>query len=384
MVAVMHFPSSGPLFDSPLVRHAYLLLDFFFVLSGFVIAHSYGHRLSSPRDLKVFLFLRFGRIYPLHLFVLLALILLEATKFLLPLNSTDLVRNVQPFAPQWRGIDSILANLFLLNGFGFYNTWNIPSWSIAVEFFAYLAFAFAVFSGVASRGLLVALGLGALVVLATCAGPTMDVLYGLGSLRCVAGFSFGVLVQRLLDGREPTARFTPTTSSMLEIAVCLAAAALISYGGSNGASFLVAPLFAILVAVFAGERGIVSRFLCSRPLARLGDISFSIYMIHMPLEFMLIKCVLASERISGVQLTYLTDIGATAPVRFIGPDPVVGSIAYATMLIILIGCSLLTRRYVEAPGQRFAGAIVRRLWPASTAETTHLAIAGSAKDAERS
>ena len=41
-VAAYHIHGGGPLFDSALVRSGWLWVDFFFVLSGFVIAASYG------------------------------------------------------------------------------------------------------------------------------------------------------------------------------------------------------------------------------------------------------------------------------------------------------------------------------------------------------
>jgi peptidoglycan/LPS O-acetylase OafA/YrhL len=47
LVALFHLPANGLLASNALVRHAYLFVDYFFVLSGFVIAFSYGDRLLS-------------------------------------------------------------------------------------------------------------------------------------------------------------------------------------------------------------------------------------------------------------------------------------------------------------------------------------------------
>lgn len=41
-----------------------------------------------------------------------------------------------------------------------------------------------------------------------------------------------------------------------------------------------APLFAFLIFVLAGERGIVARLLATRPMVFLGEISFALYMTH--------------------------------------------------------------------------------------------------------
>ena len=50
-VALYHLPLAFHLFSAPLVREAYVFVDFFFVLSGFVIAHAYGARLTGGAEL---------------------------------------------------------------------------------------------------------------------------------------------------------------------------------------------------------------------------------------------------------------------------------------------------------------------------------------------
>lgn len=361
LVALMHFPSSGPIFDSPLIRHSYLMLDFFFVLSGFVIAHSYGHRLESPRQVKMFLCLRFGRIYPLHLIMLFLLLALESLKLLTSMG-TSMVPVTPAFAPPWRGMDSVLANLALLNGLGFYNTWNIPSWSIAIEFFAYVAFALAAMLGLLSHRRLAGAAALAIVALALFAGPDMDVLYGWGVLRCLAGFSIGVLVHRMIL-RTPDSADTraPTGVWLQEAGMILAVLAFVAWAGDTRASFAAAPLFAVAVAVFARERGAISRMLATYTMTKLGELSYSIYMIHMPLQYLFIKCAFAFEKMSGVPLTQL-DTSSPVPTRFIADDPVIGTFAYLAMLLLVIGVSMLSRRFIEIPGQRFARKFAQHRW----------------------
>src|SRR6476646_10101802 len=56
---------------SPLLSHMYLMVDFFFILSGFIMCHVYGNRfLKDVRatEFKKFTIARFSRVYPLHLF----------------------------------------------------------------------------------------------------------------------------------------------------------------------------------------------------------------------------------------------------------------------------------------------------------------------------
>src|SRR5215469_11877968 len=77
LVALHHLSANGHFYAWPLVRNAWLFVDFFFVLSGFVIAYAYGGRLSDAHAIKDFALRRLFRLWPLHVAVLMALIGLE-------------------------------------------------------------------------------------------------------------------------------------------------------------------------------------------------------------------------------------------------------------------------------------------------------------------
>ncbi len=66
--------------NSMLISKLYLMVDFFFVLSGFIMCHVYGKWFSSSVDkssFKKFTIARFARVYPLHFFTLLYLVALR-------------------------------------------------------------------------------------------------------------------------------------------------------------------------------------------------------------------------------------------------------------------------------------------------------------------
>ena len=139
MVALFHFPAANAISQSQFIRSSYLFVDFFFVLSGFVITARYANRLGETGDVTRFVLVRLGRIYPLHLFMMIAFVGFEFVRLVLAqLRSAD----VAPFTGGF-GLDSLLTNLFLLQGIGFEHrlTWNGPSWSISAEFFTYSAVA---------------------------------------------------------------------------------------------------------------------------------------------------------------------------------------------------------------------------------------------------
>ena len=76
-LVVHQFPHLIDTKYSNIITNGYLWVDFFFILSGFVIFHVYGKKLSN-RDrtvVKKYLWARFSRLYPLHVFVMLLFII---------------------------------------------------------------------------------------------------------------------------------------------------------------------------------------------------------------------------------------------------------------------------------------------------------------------
>jgi peptidoglycan/LPS O-acetylase OafA/YrhL len=126
-VAIFHFSTDATITAIPFIHHGFLFVDFFFVLSGFVIAANYGAKLQSGFPLGKFMSLRFWRLYPLHLFVLLLYAGLVAVKG---------AGNTYPAS------GFVLSGLLLqIFSDGQLGNWNLPSWSIAAEMWAYLVFA---------------------------------------------------------------------------------------------------------------------------------------------------------------------------------------------------------------------------------------------------
>src|SRR5258708_26387972 len=80
LVALFHLQAHSHFYELSLLRHSYLFVDFFFVLSGFVITANYRTRLVSGFSFWHFMLLRFGRLYPLHFATFVAFILLESVR----------------------------------------------------------------------------------------------------------------------------------------------------------------------------------------------------------------------------------------------------------------------------------------------------------------
>src|SRR4051812_22955899 len=75
IVALYHFQLGTVHAGLPLIRHGYLFVDLFFVLSGFVMCAAYAGKLKSAEDFGRFLIRRTGRLLPLLLFSTLVFLL---------------------------------------------------------------------------------------------------------------------------------------------------------------------------------------------------------------------------------------------------------------------------------------------------------------------
>lgn len=136
LIVLFHFNSDFELGlerSTPIVNSLSVMVDFFFVLSGFVIAASYGGAMKSLADYTLFLRRRLARIGPLHLAVL-ALFVLPAVAL-----AFGLVRAQHPDA---FSLGALPAHVLLLQAWGAVNheAFNGPSWSISAEWLAYLLF----------------------------------------------------------------------------------------------------------------------------------------------------------------------------------------------------------------------------------------------------
>lgn len=139
LVSFFHLNLYSAIDSLDFIRNAYFFVDFFFVLSGFVITYSYADRLKTLEDLGSFAIRRFGRLWPLHAVVLLAFVAAESAKCVMA------ARGASFYLPLFTGtnaLSTIPMNLVFGQSFGFVEhlTWNPPSWSICAEFWTYLVF----------------------------------------------------------------------------------------------------------------------------------------------------------------------------------------------------------------------------------------------------
>ena len=292
LVAVFHFEMAigrfVPAADTMFFEKSYLMVDLFFVLSGFIMLHVYGKAFDGSvrqTQLRHFFVARFARTYPLHLFSLLLLVII--VRYLTDWGNPPIILE-QP--------RDILPNVFLLQSFGvcrIYN-WNIPSWSISAEWGAYLVFpllAYWVSRQRKAASILLTIG----VVAAWCAimfllprknplNPAIPVPHNLnttfdyGWLRGIAGFTAGMMVYQLYRWSGITRIIGSDAASVVILLMVMAGL----HFAINDA--LIVVLFAAVVLNFALNNGVLHRVCNSRVLQYLGDISYSIYLMQIFLQ----------------------------------------------------------------------------------------------------
>ncbi len=358
LVVLFHAQIVSHIHDFALVRSGEALVDFFFVLSGFVIAHAYADRIGDAHGLGRFLFLRLGRLYPLHLVMLGLFVLFETLKALAPGLGN-------PADPAFSGANepsTVLSNLLLLHSMrpDGVLTWNTPSWSISAEFIAYVFFGLAALA--APRRflwLLAAAVVAAPFALALVSDDGMETTARFGALRALYGFAAGALLYRIAGSwllrlrRELPLMHDGARWTVVEVIAVFAAAAAIVTAWGTPFAYLMPLVFCAIVAVFALEGGLVSRLLRLRPLLFLGMISYSLYMTHMFVQLRFMNLARAWDKVFGTH--YLVQLGKTARYNG-GIDPgnaFVGDVLMLLGLATVIAVSWITYRLAELPGQRF-------------------------------
>ena len=338
-------------FDTRFLRHSHLFVDFFFVLSGFVVCHAYYDRVDDLRSAAGFVLRRFGRLWPLHVFMLFVVLLMNAA--IAAIDHTTIFNAVD--TPK-----SFVTNLLLIHSLGVHNrlTWNTPSWSISTEFYTYLVFAGLML--LARRRALPVFALTALIGLAVVASVSKKYLhttYDYGIFRCLFGFFTGAcmlfLSRRLHDWRSSAA-----TMTALECLLVIATWWLVSTSGPW--EFLAPPLFALVVLVFSREAGTISSLLTTAPLRHIGNWSYSIYMVHAVLVNLILRAALWIQTQTGQTLfqDYVVDGVLVAKQISLGNLWLTDLLSLAFIAVLLL-LSSLTYRWIEVPARRWFNRLAR-------------------------
>lgn len=278
-------------------NHGYLAVDFFFVLSGFVIGYAYDDRWNrmSMRD---FIKRRLIRLHPL---VVIGAVF-GAVAFLIQ------------GSVQWDGIQiglswvmlSLLMTMFLIPAFpgtgaevrgnGEMFPLNGPSWSLFFEYIANILYAL-ILRRLSTKAL-------ALLVVVTGAGLASFAIFGLsgyghlgvgwslldhnflgGSLRLMFSFSAGMLMSRVFKPSQIRGAFWKA-SLIIVVLLSMPYVGNAETSWMNGIYDSVLVLFLFPLLVYMGASGKTTDNITKRLCRLLGDISYPLYMIHYPFMYL--------------------------------------------------------------------------------------------------
>ncbi|MEH2158244.1 acyltransferase family protein [Nostoc sp.] len=356
-VVVHHFsyytlPKIGSILSaySDFFKNGYLWVDFFFILSGFIMTHVYVGDFSlkvNSSNYRSYLLSRFARIYPLHIFVLSLLIGLEIIKIFLLHTSA--------FTGKFN-LTALFANVFLLQAFDLNcpplfwcdTYWNEPAWSISIEFVIYCIFPFLLvflLRNSPKKDLIIySFTLFSILLLIAFTRGNLDSIIGIPSIaRCGLECGLGIITYKIYYRGNYQKYFNLNLLAIIAITWIIL---IMNYYWSYWRSlhdWLVLPAFCLLIlALSVNNNGVVSKFLSSRLMLYLGTISYSIYMIHWFLQELLkIFWIYKFHKPFGKGFTEyetLTSLGAF-------------------LMIVLLTASL-TYRFVEVPARNYLKATI--------------------------
>jgi peptidoglycan/LPS O-acetylase OafA/YrhL len=275
----------APILDVPGFRIGWLGVDLFYVLSAYLLGQPFLD--GRARPYRKFLGDRFLRVAPAYyasIVLAVAFVL-----WLLPDN----------FHPQW----AWLSLVFLSNSHvDAYYAVNPALWSLAVEMQFYLVLPFLARLFVGRRwpiGLALCVGVALVFRAATyrwedLGAPVVtpfDALF-LGTFSMpafLAHFGLGLAACRLRSVAHPwPAAVAAVPLILVPVLVWIPAGSVIFGFESLAGQVLVRPLaasgFALLILAAASPGGL-RRLLGTGPLRWLGDISYSLYLAHIPVHF---------------------------------------------------------------------------------------------------
>jgi peptidoglycan/LPS O-acetylase OafA/YrhL len=321
MLYHMHFVSAFSGFYPFFIRKAYLSVDLFFILSGFVLALRYGKDFVNGLEtvkLGNFMRHRFGRIYPAYLVI----------------SILDYARSMVHHSISFTGYD-IWANFLLIQSWGIgASSISGNSWSISTEILAYFLFPILIYGVIGRRPV----GVAALTVFSIAgifavawshlgiSGP-LDVIEKsspLPLLRCLAEFCLGVVAYKVSQHPICKRILSPDTAI---VSVLFGIAALLWIRDSDVAVVLLM-VFLIVCLSYSGR--VSAALFGNRLTYHLGVISYSLYLVH-PMF----------RGIAGSLAIFARNHGLPAPAGL-----------FVLLAIALSwGAASLSQRFIEVPGR---------------------------------
>ncbi len=310
LIVFFHYPGNfRPVWmESFMIRNSYVFVDFFFILSGFVISLNYIS-LNSKADITQYLKKRFVRIYPLLLYSVLLLFIVKV--FFNFLSRKVGLEYFPQFFSNSRGYEfnedfiipliKTLDSLMLTNStpLFFYNDptqlgMNYPSWSISSEMISYLYFIVLIIlvSKYKTQIFPITVLLGGFLFMMNYG----DFFNGghFGFIRGIIGFTLGYFVYKVYSFKR--VKHINNSAELLIVPLVIWSVYMIPESGMGSFSIDYVWKVVLLLFAFGGTLllltktdGFLSKILEHSFLQYLGKISYSVYLNHSLVFFLMGK-----------------------------------------------------------------------------------------------
>lgn len=341
-VVVYHMSFSSSFAGSPFFRGSFIFVEFFFVLSGFVLAHSFA--LKKNIDFKGFMKNRLFRLYPLHFFMFIVLLLIEVAKlgfsgfFGVSFGSESFSGSTH--------IKEVIPNLLLVQSWSSYFTassFNAPSWSISIELYMYAILFVTTYLFKPARycaWLLISVS----AFYALYVGIELLPSTATRGLSCFFGGACTYLIYSKVNKFKPSYAL----ATIVEVVVIYCVIFIVETD-IDKKSILAPALFFTAVLCFSFEGGAVSKAFNVKCMQYLGKLSYSIYMTHFAILFILLAIAIAIEKTTGAKVAPI--IGGVRVLNF-GGEIINNAVAIFTLFFVVF-ISGFTYKYIEIKGKEW-------------------------------
>ena len=240
----------------------------FWVISGFVFAHVYWNQKTTARD---FMVARFARLYPLH-FATLILVCLLQTISLTATGHWQIAEN--------NNLQHFILQLFLMGtslNISDGNSFNVPIWSVSAEVFVYATF-FVTLQWTRNRRLVGGILLFLISYVALLVRPN-DFLITNWVFICGVFFFAGTICYSLYE-KFADMRAAPYATVAILFGLSIASILM----GSTDLALISVCCTLVFVSALIQNRDIAN----SRILRFLGNISYSLYLVHIPIQILVL------------------------------------------------------------------------------------------------
>lgn len=312
-------------------------VEFFFILSGFVLTHSYGK--YKVVSFKTFVFRRFARLYPLHLVMLFVVTFIEVGKYV-AWNSYGFAFSEIPFTGRFEPSEFI-PNLLLLQSWTSVTnplSFNFVSWSISIEFYLYIIF-YLIICLFLSNKFIIFLSIFILGLLLRVTESTILVQEVVRGLTCFFG---GGITYLVFIRYRKNISLSRNNWTIIESFTLLLVVSTVS-SRFPYRDVVLTFLYFWTIFVFAYEAGYFSKILSKKLFRRLGDYSYSIYMIHPSILFVLTSILMLANRKTELDLVPIVDGRRFLDIGGIIPN----NLMVILTLILTVTISHFTFKYIE-------------------------------------